>query len=490
VNNEKQQLSEIVGAENVLDNPEILEECSKDESYATPLRPWFVVRPKNQEEVQALVQWANRTEIPLVPVSSGPPHFHGGTVPSAPQAVIVDLRRMNAIKRIDRRNRMAVIEPGVTYSQLEPALAKEGLRISHPLRPRGNKSVLASLLEKQPTLIPRFNFAMPDPLRTCGVVWGTGEIAYTGEAGGGKPLSLEAQWKGGAVQAAMVGPASSDLLRLMTAAQGSMGIATWGSVKCELIPEVHKYFFVAADELTDLIDFCYMVERIRLGDEVLVFNGVQLAAAMAVQRQDLQALSQAFPKWAVVIGLAGAGYYPQERVVVQEKQLRSLADHHRLKILDALPGISNAQAAKAIDSVSGEPSWKLLPKGGCQDIFFLTTLDKAPSSMEVVFSVAAGNQFDSSKIGIYIQPQHCGTSQHVEFSFFFDPADQKEQSAVQRIYTAASRELAVNGAYFSRPYGQWADLVYSRATTATRLLRGIKQIVDPKNVLNPGKLCF
>ena len=67
-----------------------------------------------------------RPGTPLVPVSSGAPHFYGDTVPSVPGAVMVDLSRMDKIIKVDARNRIAVIEPGVTYGQLQPALAKAG----------------------------------------------------------------------------------------------------------------------------------------------------------------------------------------------------------------------------------------------------------------------------------------------------------------------------------------------------------------------------
>ena len=147
------------------------------------MTPWFVVKPKSMEEVRRIVTWANETDTRLVPVSSGAPHFYGDTVPSVPGGAIVDLSRMNAIKRIDRRNRIALIEPGVTYGQLQSELAKEGLRLSTPLLPRRNKSVVASLLERQPTIIPRYQYSMTEPLRNLGVVWGNGDILYTGEAG-------------------------------------------------------------------------------------------------------------------------------------------------------------------------------------------------------------------------------------------------------------------------------------------------------------------
>ena len=89
-----------------------------------------------------------------------------------------------------------------------------------------------------------------------------------------------------------------------------------------------------------------------------------------------------------------------------------------------------------------------------------------------------------------MQPQHQGVSQHVEFNLPFDPANRVEAEKVKRVYTEASQALIAQGAYFSRPYGLWADLVYSRDVSATRMLRVAKRIVDPKNVLNPGKLCF
>jgi FAD/FMN-containing dehydrogenase len=47
--------------------------------------------------VQKLVKLANETMTPLVPVSSGPPHFRGDTVPGIGGAVIVDLSGMKKI---------------------------------------------------------------------------------------------------------------------------------------------------------------------------------------------------------------------------------------------------------------------------------------------------------------------------------------------------------------------------------------------------------
>lgn len=288
-----EQLIGIVGGENVSDDPEILDAYSKDESFAAPRKPKAVVRPKNTEEVQELVRWANQTATPLVPVSSGPPRFRGDTVPAEGGAVVVDLSRMKRIIRIDRRNRMVIIEPGVTFSEIQPELAKEGLRLTTPLLPRRNKSVVASLLEREPTLVPKYQWVILEPLRCLEVVWGNGEVFRTGEAGEYGPL--EEQWKSKLAQMIAIGPGIVDYYRLISAAQGSMGIATWASVKCEVLPKVHKLFFVPSGRLDDLIDCAYRLLRLRLGDELLLLNNVDLAYVLGEGPDQIEALMEELP---------------------------------------------------------------------------------------------------------------------------------------------------------------------------------------------------
>jgi FAD/FMN-containing dehydrogenase len=486
---QKDALAGIVGGANVLDDPRTLEAFSKDESLTHPLRPWFVVRPGSAAEVQKLVKWANETATPLVPVSSGPPHFLGDTVPSAPEAVVVDLGRMKGILRIDRRNRVAVIEPGVTYAELDAALAQQGLRVARPLLPRANKSVIASLLERQPTCIPRLNFQLTDPLRNCGVVWGTGEIAFTGEAGLG-PLSLEKQWQAGRAQLDSRGPMCTDLMRLVSGAQGSMGIVIWASIRLELLPAVHRYAFVPADRFEDLVDFSHRLERTRLGEEVAVFNAAQLARLVAANAEEAVTLAEALPEWCAVIGVAGAALFPEERVRVQEKDLAALVQQCRLAQLSGLPGVPVSRVANAFEGCCQAPHWKLREKGGALEILFLSTLEKVTGFVETVRTVAQAHGYPAERIGVYVQAQHQGVSHHVEFTLPYDPSDPDQLAQVRGLHAQASHALIAQGAYFSRPYGAWADMVYSRDAAARSLLRTVKQILDPRNVLNPGKLCF
>ena len=482
-------LTGMIGKEKVINKQKILDRYSHDNSFASPMRPRLIVEPRNADDVQKTVVWANQTKTPLVPVSSGEPHFRGDTVPSVPEAVIVDLRRMDKIIRIDRRNRMVVIEPGVTYTQLQPALAEQGLRLSTPLLPRQSKSVIASLLEREPTLVPKYNHTLPEPLRCLEVVWGNGEILRTGEAGGYYP-TLEQQWEMGLAQVFSGGPGQVDYYRLVSGAQGSMGIVTWASVKCEILPKVHRFFFIPSDNLKDLIECAYRLLRVRLGDEFLVLNSANLAAILSRDADEMQALKSKLPPWVIIMGIAGRDLFPGEKVDFQEKDARDIVQQFGLKLLPAVSGIRAGQIMSTILNPSPVPYWKLTYKGGCQDIFFMTTLDKIPEFVDTVFAAANALRYPVSDIGIYLQPQHQGTSCHCEFNLPYNSGNKIETDRVRQLLEKCSEALIKQGAYFSRPYGIWADMVYNRDARNREMIKTIKGIFDPNNILNPGKLCF
>jgi FAD/FMN-containing dehydrogenase len=484
VEGNRQSLAAIVGAEQVTDDPATLSSFECDESFATVMRPAAVARPGSPEEVQQIVTWANETGTPLVPVSSGAPHLHGDTVPSIPGAVMLDLRRMDRILHIDRRNRMTVIEPGVTYPQLQSALAEHGMRVTPPLMPRANKSVVASLLERQPTLIPRYNYHLPEPLRDCGVVWGSGQTMFTGEAGGG-PADLPAQWQAGGAQIEPKGPAQTDFYRFLTGAQGTMGVVTWASVKCELLPAARGAVVVPASRVEDLIPFLYQLNRVRLGDEVVVMSRACLSRALAAADEEHRDL----PAWSVLIGLGGRRHLAEDRVSVQREDLRVIAAQHGLVPQGAIGECDASRLIALVSGCEGGP-WKLAGAGGSCDVFFLSTLDKAPGFIQTGRELASSIGLDDGALGVYLQPQHQGVSWHVELSLAYDPADHGQAARARQFHKNAAERLIADGAYFSRPYGVWAQPVYDRDAASREALRKVKRIFDPTGIMNPGKLCF
>jgi FAD/FMN-containing dehydrogenase len=107
-----------------------------------------------------------------------------------------------------------------------------------------------------------------------------------------------------------------------------------------------------------------------------------------------------------------------------------------------------------------------------------------------MYSVAEKISYPTTEIGLYVQPLQQGVSCHCEFNLPYNPDNERDVSKMRELFTKTSEELVRQGAFFSRPYGIWADMEYNRAAQTTMMLRKVKSIFDPNNVLNPGKLCF
>ncbi len=317
---EKEKLVAVVGSANVAAEPDVLDRYAKDISFVNTTRPAYVVKPRSADDVKEIVKLANETLTPLVSISSGAPHFHGDTVPSTGGAVMVDMGALNKIIRVDRFHRNAMVEAGVTFEELIPATRKEGIRLNIPLLPKKSKSVVASMLEREPVVMPKYQWDISDPLACLGLVMGNGEEFRTGQAAG--PGTIEKQWAAGAVQKAPYGPGPIGWHRFFVGAQGTMGIITWASLRCELLPKVEEPYFVGSSTLAPLLDMTEKLMRRRIPNECFILNKTNLAAIMAKNwPKDYQELKYALPNWILFYNLAGFDYFPEDRVGYQAKDI-------------------------------------------------------------------------------------------------------------------------------------------------------------------------
>jgi len=483
----KEDLIAILGDANVFDTAELLEAYSNDMSFAPARQPAFVVKPKQAEEVQELVKWANRALMPLIPVSSGSPHFKGDTVPEQ-GGVVVDLSGMNRILRVDRRNRVAMIEPGVTFGDLKPEIEKEGMRLMLPLAPRATKSIIGSYLEREPILVPRYHWDMSDPLCCTEVVFGTGDLFRTGAAAG--PGTLEEQWESGQAQKSPLGPGPSDLHRVIQGAQGTLGILTWATVRLELLPAIQELFMVGCEKVDEIIDYVYRMQRLKLGDECLVLDRLNLASILEQDAEAIEKLCTELPPYVLIYVVAGYDRFPENRVDYQTKDLNEVAQRYGVHPTTALPGVNSSKLLQALSEPSSDPYWKLRYKGNSADIFFLTTLDRSPEFIKVMHEAVRETGFPTTNVGTYIQPIQQGRSCHMEFNLAFDPNSTAEVARAKETFEHASKALMNEGAFFSRPYGTWPEMIRNQYAENVIALRKVKRIFDHNNVMNPGKLFF
>jgi FAD/FMN-containing dehydrogenase len=481
-------IESLSGSNNISSESTMLELYAKDLSFTSGRKPAAVVWPAKKEAIQGIVKWANEKKIPLVPVSSGGPHFRGDTVPQIGGGLIVDLSKLDNIIRINKRNRVMIIEPGVTYEKIQPELKKHGLRLITPLKPKKNKSVLGSVLEREPGIAPRYQWDVSDPLCCMEVVFGTGDSFRTGEAAG--PGGMEAQWKINGAQKFPNGPHQLDYHRLIQGSQGSLGIATWASVKCELLPTISVLHFIPVDDIRQLANYTADVMGRYLGEEYFILNAISAATLIGNTKEEIQSLRQSLPKFTAIHIINGMERHPEERVEYQIKDMHDIAQKFGLNPVKRVNGCGSGKMMKILNTPSGDVYWKHVYKGGCQDIFFISKLDHAAKYIDIMNTEAKNVGYPTNDIGIYIQPMVQGTSCHVEFQLPYDPSDKAEAEKVKGLMDITVKELVKAGAFFSRPYPGWAYEVYRNRGDIVGPLKKVKTVFDPNNIMNPGKLCF
>jgi len=481
-------LANAIDRDRISHDPNELDYYSQDISFASRVRPAAVVRPKTASDVQKIVKVANETKTPLVPVSSGAPHFRGDTVPSVGGAVIVDMSGMKQILLVDRARRVAMCEPGVVFGELIPQVQRAGLRLNMPLLPRKTKSVVGSILEREPVVMPKYQWDISDPWACGEIIWGTGDEFRTGQAAG--PGTVAEQWAVGGVQKAPYGPGTASWHRLIQGAQGTMGIVTWASMRCELLPRLEEPFVVGSSKLETLLEMMYWLIRLRMVNECFILNNTNLAAVFTkAWPGDDPKLKDSLPAWTLFYVVAGYEYFPEERVSTQIEDITEIAQRLGVEPVRAAGPVSASEILKSVQRPCEEPYWKIRQKGACQDIFYLTLRDKLESQIGSMHGLAEKSNYPPSGIGVYIQPIVQGTSYHCEFNLFYDPEIRREFDRVRELSTLAIRSLIAQGAFFSRPYGEGAGAILNRDAANLAVLSKFKKIFDPSNVMNPGKVC-
>jgi len=484
--NLRDKLLKIVGTENFSDEPKVLEKYSKDFSLVPAGMPNFIVKPKDASEIQKVIQLANEHSTPVVPVSSSV-HFQGCAIPKQ-GGILIDLARMNRILEIDESNRRVRIEAGVTWGQLTDELEKRGLRMIMPLLPPAERSVLTDYLEREVPTNTVYDYG--EPMQSMEVVWPTGEVFRTGSASvNGYPDSPS---KG----ANPSGP-GLDFYRFVQGAQGTMGVVTWSNFKIESIPRMDKVLFAPVSDLDSAMEFLYRILPRRIGQECLLLNNVALAAALAGDWQkEFEKLRQTLPAWTLIIVLSGLLRRPEEKIAYEEKALKEILKKEpmELSLSDSLPGFPGL--GRKILGLLRKPwpkdstYWKNRYKGGCQSLFFITRPALSKKFIDLVEGIAARRGYPISDIGSYVQPIEHHRACHLEFNFYYDPASPSEIEKVRSVYREAAAALLDQGAFFTRPYGELAPMVYERAAGYTMALKRVKKVFDPGNIMNPGNLCF
>ena len=217
------QFAEIVGTSNLLTGDAIPEDYWHDEELATPpQQPAYVAKPASAEEVSQLLTAASEHGVPVTARGSGS-GLSGAARPRA-DGLVISFERMNAVLEVDTTNQVAVVQPGVTLTELDAATVDAGLR--YMVQPGelsssvgGNVGTNAGGMRAVKYGIARHN------VLGLQAVLATGEIIRTG----GKIAKVSTGY---------------DLTQLIVGSEGTLALATEVTVK--LYPRVEHSATVLA----------------------------------------------------------------------------------------------------------------------------------------------------------------------------------------------------------------------------------------------------
>ena len=481
-----QALSKVVGGQNVSTDKETLQRYASDTSLMPARMPDMVVRVMNREEVMGVIKIAHDNRIPIIPRSSGTGTY--GTGIPEQGGIILDLSGMKRIPRVDTRNRWALFEPGVTFGELRDELAKHGMQPLNTLLPRRDKSVITSILEREPVLTCKTE--CDEPVRTMEIVWGTGELFRTGSMSVDAMPAEDIPDKTFSDLCSVGGP-GIDWWRLMTGTQGTYGVVTIMNAKIFHKPLSQKVVLLPFDRIEDLVKPLYTIQHREIGHECFVLNNYDLACIFAENDSEIQSLADRLPPYCIVLNLWGGQFFPEERVAFEEKAIREIADQYQCSVktgLAAVPDANVRMESMLTSPWEGEVYWKDRYRGACLELVFESGLDKIPEYWRLFIRTAGEFGIDSKMLGLYIQPRQRCRVCHVEFHIPCDAAATDAQARSKAFHRAAAEAVMNAGAFFYRPYYDWAGMIFARSGYSFEVIKKIKNILDPHHTLNPGKM--
>ena len=260
-------------------------------------RPVAIVVPETQEEVIATVRLCRELALPFVARGSGT-SLSGGSLP-VKDGIVIALNRLNRILRLDPRERIAVVEPGVINTQVTAAAERHGLYYS----PDPSSQTICTIGGNV-----AFNSGGAHCLKygmTSNHVLGIKAVLGTGEV---------VQFGGASRE--QTGP---DFTGLFTGNEGLFGIAL--EITLQLLPRAECYHTVLTGYRT--------LEEAGNAVSAVVASGLlpgamEIMDALAMQAAEA-AVHAGYPsdcEAVLIVELEG----PRERVAVERRQLDALLE--------------------------------------------------------------------------------------------------------------------------------------------------------------------
>jgi glycolate oxidase len=420
-------------------------------------RPLCAVFTDTAEQIAELMKLANREKISITPRGAGT-GLSGMAVPIR-GGIILDLSRMNKILKISIEDRIAVVQPGVIYANLEKALAPHGFFFP-PDPASGKVSTLGGNVATNAGGLKGAKYGTTrDYVLGLQVVLPDGRVMRTGSK-------------------AMKSVSGYDLTRLFVGSEGTLGVVTEITLKINPRTTATSTALATFDNLEDA----------GLAINQIMHSGIIPSALEILGRETISAINQNtdlnLPEVDAMLLVETDGYTEAETAFQMEKVIGIFKANHPREVKEAKTEaeVKDLWAAR-------KSAYAVLSR-----IKTSSVLEDVTVPMTHITELLKGIQDISLKHQIQIATfGHAGDG-NLHPQILYDGYDPDQ---VERMETASADlfKLAIgldgtltgeHGIGLSKaPF-----MTLEHDPVAMDMMRTLKRTIDPNNILNPGKMAL
>lgn len=451
----KNKLITIVGPENVQDSKASLLAYSYDATPGFQSFPDIVVSPKNKQEISEIVKLCNENQIPIVPRGSGS-NLSAGTTPLHGGVVLL-MKHLNNIIEIDEENLTVRTQPGVITQDLIQAVEVKGF--FYPPDPSSMKiSQIGGNISENSGGLRGLKYGVTrDYVMGLEVVLPNGEIIRTG----GK-LAKDV--------------AGYDLTRLFIGAEGTLGIVTEATLKLIPKPETKKTMLALYQD----------IDAAARTVSAIIANRIIPATLEFLDQPTLKAVED-FAQVGLPTDVKAILLIEQdgnESVVNADMdKIAAICNQNKAVRVTIAETKEEAEALTSARRAALSALARLRPTTILEDA--TVPRSEIANMVKAIEEIAERNQVNICTFG------HAGDG-NLHPTCLTDIRDKEEMARVEKAFEEIFKKAIELGGTITGEHGVGAmklPYLHLKAGEAgIEVMRGIKQALDPNQIMNPGKI--
>jgi alkyldihydroxyacetonephosphate synthase len=428
---------------------------------ASPAVPDFVVLPRTVEEVSAVVRLAGERGVPIIPWGGGS-GSQGGIIPAC-GGITLDVKRLNRIMNLNEATQTVIAQAGISGYVLECALNRRGYTLPHYpasvhsatlggyLACRGS-GVLSTRYGKAEDMVLSVQVVLPD-----------GDIIRT------LPFPNHAAGPG--------------LLQLFVGSEGTYGIITEAVMQVERLPEERRFVSFLFGSLAAGLEAGRRIMLERIGPSVM-----RLYDESSTHSRLNRILGLSLNGVFMVVGMEGRG----QAVNMQESWIREIC-----------LGLKGEELSSDLGWEWWRNRYHFYFPPGCLDFpWMFGTMDSLCGfdDMENLYQTKKKileetyKRWDLRYIAHFSHWYPWGVMIYDRFIIEEPPLEPEEALALHNeIWELGVRTSLACGGILNEHHGvglKLSGLMREQYGSAFQVLEGVKNALDPRGVMNPGKLGF